>query len=589
MGIEMGEYSHRPNSPEKVLKQRYGDCKDKSLLLIYLLKGYGITAFPVYINTYLKDKTKDILPTTGAFNHAVVLVEYNGKKIWIDPTISDQRGSVKNIYFPYSANVLVVKPGNDKLEWVKSNPTGKISSFSLLKLPDTLEGKKAELVIKSTYSANHADDLRSEISSSGADKLEKDYLEYYTKIYPGIATVKDLEIVDDEKNNIISLTETYDIENIWVKDDSVKNKYDVFLYCDMIHNELRTLTKARNIPFSLKYPSNVHQVIKVVLPDKWKIEDEESKIERDSYRFNYSIKYELDTVTLDYSYQNLNYEVAAEDTKQYIKDKNTIVHDINYSLYYNGDSGTSNEPTDLNSILAVLSFFVFIAASIIGVYIYLKKEPYDLEQIKLAPSIEGWLIAVAIGVVLSPFTLIISTFSSEIFSEKIWDSLSKLNPTTEKIFKIAFVFESIFYTMLIAFSILIAFLFFNRRKVLPRYYIIFRAAYLMVVIVDVVLLFIINIKTPIEINTFDEVFSIIFQLIFSTIWITYFIKSTRVKRTFVFTYPESAWRWELIKDRANSINVPFPNRLDNNIEVIKHEEGISNDALNNDNEEQKLN
>ncbi len=37
MGIEMGIYSHRPNSPERVLKQRYGDCKDKSLLLVHLL------------------------------------------------------------------------------------------------------------------------------------------------------------------------------------------------------------------------------------------------------------------------------------------------------------------------------------------------------------------------------------------------------------------------------------------------------------------------------------------------------------------------------------------------------------------------
>lgn len=111
----------------------------------------------------------------------------------------------------------------------------------------------------------------------------------------------------------------------------------------------------------------------------------------------------------------------------------------------------------------------------------------------------------------------------------------------------------------------------------------------MVVIADVVLLFIINTKTPIEIDTFNEIFSIIFQLTFSTVWIIYFIKSTRVKRTFVFTYPESAWRWELIKGRANSINVPFPNRLDNNIEVIKHEEESSNEALNNDNEEQKLN
>ena len=33
MGVEMGENSHRAHNPEIVFKQRYGDCKDKSLLL----------------------------------------------------------------------------------------------------------------------------------------------------------------------------------------------------------------------------------------------------------------------------------------------------------------------------------------------------------------------------------------------------------------------------------------------------------------------------------------------------------------------------------------------------------------------------
>src|SRR5687768_2988897 len=37
LGIEMGENSHKPNSPDKTLKQRFGDCKDKSYLLCTLL------------------------------------------------------------------------------------------------------------------------------------------------------------------------------------------------------------------------------------------------------------------------------------------------------------------------------------------------------------------------------------------------------------------------------------------------------------------------------------------------------------------------------------------------------------------------
>ena len=35
--VSLGENSHRPASPDIVLKRRYGDCKDKSLLLMTLL------------------------------------------------------------------------------------------------------------------------------------------------------------------------------------------------------------------------------------------------------------------------------------------------------------------------------------------------------------------------------------------------------------------------------------------------------------------------------------------------------------------------------------------------------------------------
>jgi hypothetical protein len=40
--VALGESSHRPSPPGLVLQRRYGDCKDKSLLLITLLKELGV-------------------------------------------------------------------------------------------------------------------------------------------------------------------------------------------------------------------------------------------------------------------------------------------------------------------------------------------------------------------------------------------------------------------------------------------------------------------------------------------------------------------------------------------------------------------
>jgi transglutaminase-like putative cysteine protease len=48
--VSIGENSHRPQAPDTVLAHRYGDCKDKTYLLVSLLGELGIAARPVLVN-----------------------------------------------------------------------------------------------------------------------------------------------------------------------------------------------------------------------------------------------------------------------------------------------------------------------------------------------------------------------------------------------------------------------------------------------------------------------------------------------------------------------------------------------------------
>ena len=51
LAIEIGENSHRPVAPDAVLERRFGDCKDKSLLLVSLLAELGIDASVALVST----------------------------------------------------------------------------------------------------------------------------------------------------------------------------------------------------------------------------------------------------------------------------------------------------------------------------------------------------------------------------------------------------------------------------------------------------------------------------------------------------------------------------------------------------------
>lgn len=107
--VSVGENSHRPQLPEVVLKKRFGDCKDKTLLLVALYRIMGLQAHPVLVNSGAPKLPAQFLPSPGNFNHVIVRVELGGKQYFVDPTLQDERGLISSLAAPVpSASALVV-------------------------------------------------------------------------------------------------------------------------------------------------------------------------------------------------------------------------------------------------------------------------------------------------------------------------------------------------------------------------------------------------------------------------------------------------------------------------------------------------
>ncbi|MEJ1931043.1 DUF3857 and transglutaminase domain-containing protein, partial [Nostoc sp. NIES-2111] len=86
-GIELAESQIIPRLPGEVLSSRYGDCKDKSTLLVAALRKLGISAHVALLSTRNVDPARQVFGI-GQFNHAIVRVaaEGNEPEIWIDAT-----------------------------------------------------------------------------------------------------------------------------------------------------------------------------------------------------------------------------------------------------------------------------------------------------------------------------------------------------------------------------------------------------------------------------------------------------------------------------------------------------------------------
>lgn len=98
VAVEVGIGGYRPSPPAEVLERRWGDCKDKALLLIDLLAESGVPAYPALVLADRDDRIDSEFPAPTEFNHLIVAVPETavatgpgdplaGGFLFVDPTL----------------------------------------------------------------------------------------------------------------------------------------------------------------------------------------------------------------------------------------------------------------------------------------------------------------------------------------------------------------------------------------------------------------------------------------------------------------------------------------------------------------------
>lgn len=85
VAVEYGQAGYEPHSAEEIFKNKYGDCKDKAVLLVTMLREAGISAYPALISTREYYDLNADFPAV-LFNHCITAVLFQGRIIFIDPT-----------------------------------------------------------------------------------------------------------------------------------------------------------------------------------------------------------------------------------------------------------------------------------------------------------------------------------------------------------------------------------------------------------------------------------------------------------------------------------------------------------------------
>ena len=379
LGIEVGSGSYIPSKTNVTLKRRYGDCKDKTYLLLDILNELDIEAYPVLANTDYGKVLGEYGASLDAFNHVFVNTIIDGENHWLETTTNNQAGNLNQLYQPDYGQVLILKPGNTKLTTMKVDndyhTTVIYETFDLTKGIN----KEALYTVKTISSGSIAEKFRRNVNSKGLKKIAKEYLDYYINYYSSIKPIVDISVSDNKQKNKVITVEKYSITEMW-EDNKERKKHYAYFYNNAIDSYIKKpKIKKRNSPFKYSQLVDVEQNITVLLPDGWSIKNDDFKYKTAFFDFSQKIIFneKINSLLLKYKFKTLKKHIEVNEIDDYIKSVKKLKENVDYHIY------SSYKVNEVVSSYKISDFFSSTVIAIIIVLIFVLGLIYSYIEFKL--------------------------------------------------------------------------------------------------------------------------------------------------------------------------------------------------------------
>lgn len=536
LGIESGVGSHQPTAPSEVLRRRFGDCKDKVVLLATLLKRTGIDAAPALVSSSKYRTVKEHLPRPEVFDHAILHARVGETDYWLDATRSGQRGLLTQVYVPDFGFALVLRDGVDALTPM-APPSGSLPKKLITnnyRIPRP--GGAADFQVISEYRGLAAERIRSSFREKGPELLQKDFVQYYARRFPQIRATQPITYEELPGENACKIVETYSVPEIWQLAEG-GDKYEIVLYPAELDQEIASPGPAqRQDPLALNHPVSIVEEINAEMFEPWPMNIQAHEIETPFFRFREAPSINGNRLGFTQSYESLADRVPVTDLAKYNEALSKAKQALSYSLTHSTPEQlvVRQQRARFNWPIAALLLCV-IAATVFASWRFYQtsKLPEPLPVISTAhDGLAGWLILVAFGLIAGPFSLLrgLVDLYPSIFNVEDWRLLTDPgNPAYHPFWAPTLLFALFFNAVSLIFAGLLLVLFFKRRAAWRRAFI----AYLISGIIGVFIDYYLTLQIPPALTAIPTpAKGVVPSIIGSAIWIPYALVSTRVRSTF---------------------------------------------------------
>lgn len=335
-GVEFGENSHMPSSPVETFARRYGDCKDKSVLLIAALGHLGIEAYPAFVSTTLKRSLKKMLPSPGAFNHVIVRFKIDETYYWVDPTMTSQRGELNEMSFPdYEQSLIADNSDNGLTPMSPADPQQRTAKVVIAEqLTVGVKQATAQLDISTRYSGWKAEQMRYYIDSVGSKTASQQYIDYYSKYYKEVSESSPLLIEDEDNKNQLAMLESYQIASLL---EPSNNRNLLTITASSIIDTLwLPSVRNRQNPFEIFPLIEIEHTTEILLQDNnaliWFETIGEEKFSNQWFDYTRHVIKQESGIIVRHHFKSLQKIVEASDLAEYVNELESLEETLNYSI-----------------------------------------------------------------------------------------------------------------------------------------------------------------------------------------------------------------------------------------------------------------
>ncbi|HUA37506.1 MAG TPA: DUF3857 domain-containing transglutaminase family protein [Candidatus Sulfopaludibacter sp.] len=332
-GIEIGRSTEQPADPSVVFARRFGDCKDKSLLFVTILRALGIEAYPVLVNAALGRGIWDWRPSASAFDHCIAVVRFNGQTYWLDPTLNYQSGPLAAHYLPNYGCGLVISPLTVGLTMIpQATGLPQTTTTEYFRIRGVTE--PADLKVVTVAEGRDADHLRELFATTKRTDVEKNYTHFYDNLYPGIKLSLPIAIEDDQQQDRFQTTESYLIDNVWTRSDK-----DGTHRCEFYPSTIAALLKKpvdtdRKLPLGVSYPQRHILRTEVILPQAWPVEEGRKAFSDSAFTFQKDYRCTGGQLIMEYKYESLTDSVSPEQVSRHLQQLDQSSQSLGYALLW---------------------------------------------------------------------------------------------------------------------------------------------------------------------------------------------------------------------------------------------------------------